>query len=583
MITPNFTASSPPGLQPDFTRERLPGYYVGPDGAWLTLPWPKDLSELPKSLGPGVIHWAETHLVHHLTGKPWRYTIGQKKFLHLWYAVDEDGRWLWTSGVKRGAKGTGKDPMLATMLLAEAWGPTQFDGFDNDGNPVGITRRSSLVQIGANSESQAADVLRVANIMLPEDTKYEYGIDTGIHRTQCRNFSRIELMTASERSAEGDPVTAGFLNETHHMTESNGGHRISAVARRNVGKSPIYVGARLCEFTNAHMQGQDSVAERSFMAWQAQQAGKTRRQTILYDSREADPATDMTDETSLMKGLSQSYGDSPWTDVERIRDEVQDLRTPVADSVRYYLNGLAAAEDAWVDPAKFDALARAEFVLEPREQIAMFLDCSKVHDCTALVASRISDGHVFTLGVWGKPHGARDTWRIPRAEVDDAVRKAFAQYRPVWFGVDPSSAVDDENEEVLYWASEIDGWHRDFRDKVKLWASPGTVRGSAVLYDMRMSSYGGAQRNKLLTEMAMRCAREIDVEGILTHDGHQMLRRHAHNARRRPNDWGISLGKVHKDSTHHVDAAFAMVGARLGRKLALDSGKVKSNRGKASF
>jgi hypothetical protein len=50
------------------------------------------------------------------------------------------------------------------------------------------------------------------------------------------------------------------------------------------------------------------------------------------------------------------------------------------------------------------------------------------------------------------------------------------------------------------------------------------------------------------------------------------LRIHVHNARRRPNKWGVSLGKVNRDSRKLVDLAVCMVGARMGRRLALNSG-----------
>jgi hypothetical protein len=79
----------------------LPGYFLDPagSGAHMSLPWPGNpalawnhpdrMASLPASLGPGVIRWAEANLVHHLYGTPWRFTPGQRRFLILWYAVDE--------------------------------------------------------------------------------------------------------------------------------------------------------------------------------------------------------------------------------------------------------------------------------------------------------------------------------------------------------------------------------------------------------------------------------------------------------------------------------------------------------------
>ena len=42
--------------------ELPPGYYLdrwNGTGAWCTLPWPEDLDDLPPSIGPQVIAWAE--------------------------------------------------------------------------------------------------------------------------------------------------------------------------------------------------------------------------------------------------------------------------------------------------------------------------------------------------------------------------------------------------------------------------------------------------------------------------------------------------------------------------------------------
>ena len=576
--------------------ELLPGYYLDDIGSWLTLPWPADLNELPPSLAPQLFRWHRglatpttlaldgPRLLHHLTGEPWEFSLAQRKFLHLWYAVRPDGRWLYRSGVKRGAKGTGKDPFGGAWCHIEAQGPVEFDGWDG-ATPIGRPRRMALVQIAANSEAQAGDMLRVSNGMISNDYRDECGADPGILRTILGD-ARIELLTSSEASSEGDPATAIVLNESHHMKPTNGGVKVAAVARRNTAKSPGGH-ARILELTNAHMPGEASVAEESFEAWQAQVAGKTKRADILYDSREAAPHLRLHVEEELELGIAQAYADSPWTDHERIRDEAQDLRTTPADSVRFYFNALPTSETAWIDPRKFDAHARPDEVLADGEAIALFLDCSKSSDATALIACRMSDGHVFAIGGWQRPHGDRGkNWLAPRHEVDAYVRAHFDTYDVQWFGVDPSPARDDETEHE-YWATLTDEWHRDFRSNVLVWASGSEKAqgGNSILFDMRTSTPGGKDRNRLFTEAAEVTAAEIDDENSpFTHDGTSMLRMHAHNARRRPNQWGISLSKESRDSSKLVDMAVAMVGARLGRRLVLNSGKTRKVRtGRASF
>jgi hypothetical protein len=569
--------------------EMLAGYYVDPSGvtdAWMTIPWPSDMAAkerlLTYSLGPGVIRWAEGDtdepgLIDPQTGGPWRFTPGQKRFLILWYAYDpETGRFLYRRGAKRGAKGTGKDPFGAAWCNGELVGPTQLFYDSDSGEWYGGRHGMPLVQIASNSEAQSKDVLTVANAMWSREARAYYGLECGKTQTTLKiGGGRLEVLTASEMTAEGDPATAIFLNETHHMTESSGGHRVAKVARRNVGKSPKYLQARTLDGTNAHQQGSDSIAERTFSAWQTQVASPHLKVDILYDSIEAPPDTDIYDADSLRRGLAAAYADAPWADLERLFDEVLDPELPPADAIRYYLNGLAAAQDAWIDPMKFTALSRA-FAIEERTQIAMFLDCSKSGDSTAIVGCRLSDGHVFVLGCWDRPKGkAGEGWLAPREEVDGVVRYAMDYYRVEWFGVDPSPAKDDETE-ALYWMPLVDAWHRDFHKKLKVWATPGARIGNSVLFDMRIKMPGGLARNQLFTAAAMQTVEDIEESGTLTWDGDGRLKLHAIQAKRRPNPWGVSLGKVTRDSDKRVDLAVCMVGARMGRRIVLNSGKVRT-------
>jgi hypothetical protein len=577
----------------------LPGYRVDPwygTDALVSLPYPLEQAEkdalLASSIGPQIIRWAEGRtdepgLIDYQTGDDWRFTPGQRRFLILWYAYTPAGRWRYRRGAKRGAKGTGKDPFGGGLCDIELIGPSQLvpDGL---GGWVGVRHSMPLVQIASNSEAQSKDVLRVANAMLGKEARAYYDLDCGETRTIIKGTGgRTEVLTASESSAEGDPATFIFLNETHHMTESSGGHRVAAVSRRNVGKSPAHLQARMVDGTNAHAQGQDSVAERTYAAWRAQVEGKAARVDILYDSIEAPPDTDLFNDASRRRGLRAAYADAQWADLERLDGEVLDPETTVADSIRYYLNGLAAAEDAWIDPRKFDALVRGDIVVADGEQVAMFLDCSKSGDATGLVGCRISDGHVFTLGKWERPAGkAGEGWLADREQVDGAVRYAFERYKVVWFGVDPSPAKDDDTE-ALYWMPLCDAWHRDFGKKLKVWATGGAKTGHSVLFDMRIKTPGGIQRNQQFTHAAMQTAQDIDETGSLTWDGDLRLQVHTHQAKRRTNPWGVSLGKVTRDSNKHVDLAVCMVGARMGRRIALNSGKVRrrtgSSTGKAVF
>jgi hypothetical protein len=585
--------------------ELPPGYRIDDrTGAWTSLPWPADDARkrhiMANSLGPLVINWAEGQLqgrqpelferfgpglIDYKTGEPWRFTPGQRRFLMLWYwyELDADGqaRYVYRRGVKRGSKGSGKDPMAAAHGNIELAGPSHLVWDEEIKGWTGIQHRMPLVQIASNSEAQSKDTLFIANAMWSNEAREWHQLDCGATRTVLQGRGKFEVLTASEASSEGDPATFIILNESHHMTQTSGGHRVTAVARRNVGKSPKDLQARLCEYTNAHAMGMDSTAQRSFESWQKQVSGQfpNLKADILYDSIEADPNLSIYSTEELRTALAQAYSDAPWHDPERLEGEVLDPDTSAGDSIRFYLNGLAVREDAWVDPRNWDTLVRTDKVLADRERIAMFLDCSKSSDATGLVAVRISDGHVVTLGIWQAPKGGRGKdWLAPRHEVDAKVREAFDRYRVIWFGVDPSPATDDETE-ALYWKPTIDGWHRDFHRRLSrqgLWATPGATIGHSVLFDMRTSQRGARERLQAFTEMAEQVAQWIDEDRAITHDGDPALRLHVHNARKRRNQWGWSLGKESRDSKKHVDLAVCMVGAQLGRRLVLNNTKIRT-------
>ncbi|WP_344098579.1 hypothetical protein, partial [Nocardiopsis tropica] len=135
----------------------------------------------------------------------------------------------------------------------------------------------------------------------------------------------------------------------------------------------------------------------------------------------------------------------------------------------------------------------------------------------------------------------------------------------------------DDEDESLYWKEIIDGLHRDWHKRLFLWATPGQATGHSVMWDMRMSARGGRERNMRFTEEAMEVARLVDEEegAPFTWDGHAGLRMHAHNAKRKPNQFGFTLGKVTRDSSKLVDLAVCTVGVRLGRRLVMNHPKFR--------
>lgn len=362
------------------------------------------------------------------------------------------------------------------------------------------------------------------------------------------------------------------MRRTIYWIESNGGHEMAAVIDRNAVKSRDGQ-SRAISFTNAYEPSEDSVAQMEREAYELMESGKSLASGMLYDSLEAPPEAPLTAEAAPYV-VEAIRGDSIWLSTERIVQAILDPRNPPSRSRRFWYNQIVAAEDAWADPMDWDLCKAPDGVppLAPKDEIVVFLDCSKSDDATGLVGCRLSDGLVVTLGMWQRPPGRRgDLWTAPRATIDETVDRVFSAYKVVAFWADPSHTVEDETGE-RYWDAVFDEWHRRYGAKLELWADRGQQRGHAVMWDMTAPS-----RAAQFAAAAERCATEIS-EHVLIHDGDARLRAHVRNARRYPTKWGVSLWKGHRESPRKVDLAVSMVGARMLRRLVINNPSGKRRR-----
>lgn len=513
---------------------------------------------LPRlTLGWDVAVWASTYLRHPngvRAGKPWEFIPSQVRFLVHWYAVDEDGRWLYHHGVRRLPKGSGKSPFAALMALAELCGPVRVHDLDvKAGVVVGKQVDMPLVQIAATAESQTANTMRMVRAFAPKGSQVvrDHALDPGKVKYYRAPEGTLEVITASETAAEGAESTFVVADETEHWRPSNGGPALMATLVDNLTKS----GSRLMETCNAWEPGRETVAESSYEAWLAQEEHRTKaRMRILYDARIAPPETELDDEQSLRSALQFVYDDCWWQDLEPIIGRVWDIRARPDDSRRKYLNQPTAAVDAWVTPQEWAALARPEVVVADGEPVVLFFDGSKSGDATALIGCRLEDGHVFTPGVWEVDNTAHESGiTVDASDVDRVVSQTFDRYNVVAFFAD-----------VREWESfALTEWPRRHGPSLKLWAAPNARPPQAVAWDMRGHSYEFAKAVEA-------CHADI-VTKSFTHDGHSAVSRHVANARRKPYRDAVTIGKSSPHSPRKIDAAVAVVGARMVRRMVLGS------------
>lgn len=515
---------------------------------------------LPRlTLGWDLLAWSGRYL-RGKGGGPWTYTPEQARFKLWYYALNEDGSWLFPSVALQRLKGWGKDPVAAVTALETMCGPAEFDRWDGD-RPVGREVDGAHVQVAAVSKAQTRNTASLFPGLVTRELRREWGVQVGKENVwACGDSRHVQCLTSSPLAIEGARPALIIRGETQWWNASNKGHAMAEVIEGNAAKSEGGR-ARILDIFNAYRPGEDSVAERIREGWEATQGDSPTRAGwgLLYDSLEAPPDAPLTAEAAT-EVVEAIRGDAVWLDAKvRVPQSILNPANPPSESRRKWYNQIVAAEDSWVTRQQWDAQRRPDEVVEAGEDVVLFLDGSKSKDSTALIGCRMRDGHVFVVHVWQRPAQA-DEWIVDRDAVDHTVREAHATWRVVGFWVDPSDARDDETGE-RFWEPYADWWARDLSQGYELVAVKTGEYQHATVWDMRWPSH---QRS--FVEAAERTATDI-ADGTLTHDGSALLAQHVYNARRRPSKWGVSLGKENRSSKRHVDAAVAMVGARMMWRL----------------
>lgn len=494
------------------------------------MPWrgPEYPGEFPH-LGTAVGEWIEEHCVvpdGERMGEPYRLTAEMWTFLYWFYRLDpESGEFVFKRGgqLVRPQK-WGKGPFSAAVICAEAEGPVLFAGWDAAGEPVGRGWATPLVQVTAVSEDQTDNVFRALVPMIELGPLAELVPDTGETRINLPGGGRIEPVTASARSRLGQRLTFTVQDETHAWTKLNGGRALADNQRRNLAG----MGGRFLETTNAWDPTEESVA---------QQTHESSAPGVYLDDVDPGPGS-VRNKAERRKMFRRVYGNSWWIDFDRIDAEVVALvdQGDAPQAERFFLNRKRAAEGAAFEIERWNELADPTVVVADRELITVGVDGARWDDALAVVATTISGGHQWPLGIWERPRDAGDDYEHPEEEVDGALIDAMDRF-DVW-----RVYADPQRIEHLVdrWRGR---WNRRTRhEKVIEWF---TNRPKPIAYAVRHY------------RMAMSA-------GDLSHDGDSVMARHVANARKQmltvKDEDGRPMWTMCKDRRHSpnkIDAAMA--------------------------
>lgn len=448
------------------------------------------------SLGWGFLEWSYAYLPNPSDDtKPLVYTDDQARRIVRWFEIHPvSGDYLHTTLILEEAKGWGKSPFAATLDIGEFVGPVCFDGWDANGEPVGVPwgtagRRSPWIQIAALSEDQTDNTYGAAYAMLAaRDGKVadNLGIDLGRTRLYLPNDpgAVLEPVTASSGSRTGQPIIKATLDETWLMNRRNGGTKLASTIRFNLSKT----NGRSVETTNAPITGEKSVAEQSDPDRPAAGVLHYHRQP----RRIPDPS--WTDD-ELEAELRHVYDDVPWVRPSRLVRDIRDPRFTWVDSLRQFFNLRWSGSGVAVDPRRWDAIAKPRDVPEG-SYIGIGFDGSINEDETWLRGC-LPDGYRFTIGRWFRPKDAPREWKVPRADVHEKVDWAFTYYSVGRMFCDP-----------FKWWTEVETWAAKYGDD-----SEGKPRVLAL--ETNQERRFSPPVDRWLTSV-----READpATGYMTHDG----------------------------------------------------------------
>lgn len=511
-------------------------------------PWP--------TLGPQVVAFIEEFLVFgpgDLRGLPAKVDAEKRALIYRMYEVypqghPQAGRRRFKRCALSLRKGSAKTELMAWIAACELHpnGPVRTDGWDANGQPVGVGVMDPYIPMVAYTEEQSDELAYGALRVILQYSSLASDFDIGIARIMRLGGDGKAVSLASAPDArDGARTTFNCFDETHRFTLP----RLKAAHRTmlaNIPKRKISDAWSL-EVTTAPAPGERSVAEDTMDYARQVAGGMIRDSRLFFFHREASDGYDLSTPEGVRAAVIEASGPAAeWSDIDGICEQWRDPTADRAYLARVWLNQLVRASERAFDAERWRELAQPETVIADGEKITLGFDGSRYHDATALVATHIATGYQWLMGCWERPQNI-EQWEVPEVEVEEAVAEAFRRW-DVWrMYADPP-----------YWETHVAKWAGEFGEKrvIAWW----TTRTKPMAY-------------------AIRGFVSAIASGELHHDGSMAYTRHIGNACRRiltmRDDQGVPLWTIYKerpDSPHKIDAAMAGILSWEARRDALAAG-----------
>lgn len=512
--------------------------------------------ELWPTLGPQVVAFIESYLVFgpgDLRGQPAKVDAEKRALIARMYEVypkghPQAGRRRFKRVGLSLRKGVAKTELLAWIAACELHpdGPVRCDGFDANGEPVGVGVIDPYVPMVAYTEEQSDELAYGALRVILQHSTLADDFDIGIERImRIGGDGKAVALASAPDARDGARTTFNCFDETHRFTlpRLKSAHRTMLA---NIPKRKL-ADAWSLEVTTAPAPGEGSVAEDTMDYARQVATGKIADSRLFFFHRQAGDGHDLETPEGVRAAVIEASGPAAeWSDIDSICEQWRD---PTADRTyleRVWLNRLVRASERAFDAEAWRKLAKPDYTPPDGDMITLGFDGARYHDATALVATHVTSGYQWLVGCWERPY-TLDNWEVPEAEVEDAVAEAFRRW-DVWrMYADPP-----------YWETHVAKWAGQYGEKrvISWW----TTRTKPMAY-------------------AIKGFVNAIASGEISHDGSAALSRHIGNACRRMlsmrDDQGVQLWTIYKerpDSPHKIDAAMAAILSWEARRDALTAG-----------
>lgn len=543
-----------------------------------------------RSLGWLGLSWIEFFVRHGpgaVRGRPVHHGTEYSEFIVRTYGCGDDptnNHLLHDSIFCSRPKGCDKSGLAARMVLFDCLGPSRWCGWAEGGEvytdpygygftytympgePMGREIESPFARIMATEEGQTGNTFRTIYYNLTDDNcplSTWPGLDVGKYAVLLKGGGEIRTSTASASSKDGGLETTAVFDETH-LYDTAELKEMKETVVRNLEKRKAIDGTYAFETTTMFEPGAESAAEETFIEAESVLEGRKKRGAvrIYYDHRWG-VCDDLADEPALRAALRDAYGDAmAWMSEDAMVNKAYDSRTKPAAYRRYTLNAQTSTSDSWLDVHEWDACRRPDRRLKDGDLVVLGGDGSIRDDATAVVACRVSDGHIELLDCWEKPEGAAgEGWQVDREAVDACIARAMTRFDVAGFYFDPP-----------HWADYLDRWHNEYAADMRVQA---TQRRPLEWWSNRPTQMVLAlQRfhDALLEKRVSFTPAEDLGEGTREAQLAATLRRHALNARRNPTRAGLQIRKETPKSAKKIDAVMAAVIAWECRSDAVAAG-----------